>query len=75
MEWINPKYADLVKAMRQAQADASRQDPPDFRPVRGFMPLRPEPLARCLAESLPCPRAASVEHGQGRDLPPLFDGM
>ncbi len=37
MEWINPKYADLVKAMRQAQANASRQDPPDFRPVRGFV--------------------------------------
>ncbi|MBI0299301.1 hypothetical protein JBE04_33805 [Streptomyces sp. PRKS01-29] len=37
MEWINPKYADLVKAMRQAQAKASRQDPPETRPVRGFI--------------------------------------
>ena len=37
MEWINPKYADLVKAMRQAQAEASLQDPPETRPIRGFI--------------------------------------
>ncbi|MBW8090624.1 MULTISPECIES: hypothetical protein [Streptomyces] len=37
MEWINPKYADLVKAMRQAQAEAARQDPPETSPVRGFI--------------------------------------
>ncbi|WP_275559250.1 hypothetical protein [Streptomyces sp. 5-6(2022)] len=37
MEWINPKYADLVKAMRQAQAEASQQDPPETSPVRGFI--------------------------------------
>ncbi|MET7761690.1 hypothetical protein ABZS71_06500 [Streptomyces sp. NPDC005393] len=37
MEWINPKYADVVKAMRQAQAEASQQDPPVTQPVRGFV--------------------------------------
>lgn len=37
MEWIDPKYAELVAAMRRAQAEASEQEPSDARPVRGFI--------------------------------------
>ncbi|WP_167542524.1 hypothetical protein [Streptomyces himastatinicus] len=37
MEWIDPKYAELVATMRRAQADASEQDPSEDRPVRGFI--------------------------------------
>lgn len=38
MEWIDPKYAELVATMRRAQADASEQDhPTEARPVRGFI--------------------------------------
>ena len=37
MEWIDPKYADLVATMRRAEADASEQDSTEARPVRGFI--------------------------------------
>ncbi|AEM83163.1 hypothetical protein [Streptomyces violaceusniger] len=37
MEWIDPRYADLVAAMRKAQAETSRQAPPDNWPIRGFI--------------------------------------
>ncbi|MGW2329117.1 hypothetical protein ACWC5C_25640 [Streptomyces sp. NPDC001700] len=37
MEWIDPRYAELVATMRRAQADASEQDPTEVRTVRGFI--------------------------------------
>lgn len=48
MEWIDPKYAELVATMRRAQADASEQDPSDTRLVRGFTvpDTDPGPLPR-----------------------------
>lgn len=33
MKWIDPRYADIVAAMRQAQAQRGG----DARPVRGFV--------------------------------------
>jgi hypothetical protein len=36
-EWINPKYADMIAAMRRAQV-ARKDDPADGRlRVRGFV--------------------------------------
>lgn len=35
MEWIDPRYADLVKAWNRAQQPTSRD--PEPRPVRGFI--------------------------------------
>lgn len=52
MEWIDPKYAELVATMRRAEADASEQDPSEDRPVRGSSSLTPVP-ARCRAEPNP----------------------
>ncbi|MET8180748.1 hypothetical protein [Streptomyces sp. NPDC005336] len=46
MEWIDPKYAHLVAAMRRAQANASERDPSKSRPVRGFIVPDPGPRAR-----------------------------
>lgn len=40
MEWIDPRYADLVKAMKQAGAEQKNSN--DARPVRGFV-LPPKP--------------------------------
>lgn len=35
MEWINPKHADVMKALRQAEQE--RRQRGDTRPVRGFV--------------------------------------
>jgi hypothetical protein len=35
MEWIDPRYADLVKAMKQASAERERAGEP--APTRGFI--------------------------------------
>ncbi|WP_279632533.1 hypothetical protein [Streptomyces sp. Tu 2975] len=35
-EWIDPRYAELVKAWQRAQEPPSR-DPEEPRPVRGFI--------------------------------------
>ncbi|WP_277816753.1 hypothetical protein [Streptomyces sp. AcH 505] len=40
MEWIDPRYADLVKAMKQAAEQ--RRESGDARPVRGFV-VPPKP--------------------------------
>lgn len=35
MEWIDPRYADLMKRLRQAERE--RRQRGDDRPVRGFI--------------------------------------
>ncbi|WP_279617015.1 hypothetical protein [Streptomyces yokosukanensis] len=40
-EWIDPRYADLVKTWKRTQQPTSR-DPQQIRPVRGFI-VQPKP--------------------------------
>jgi hypothetical protein len=40
MEWIDPRYADLMKHLERVRAE--RQQRGDDRPVRGFI-LTPQP--------------------------------
>ncbi|WP_329131764.1 hypothetical protein OG552_11105 [Streptomyces sp. NBC_01476] len=45
MEWINPKYADILAAMKRTDAERSEDQPEgDHPPVRGFLlPAPSEP--------------------------------
>lgn len=36
MEWIDPRYAEVVEAMRQA-AESDDSEPGETLPVRGFI--------------------------------------
>jgi hypothetical protein len=43
VEWINPKYADVMKALRGAQQARQDSRERDTRPVRGFiLPAPPD---------------------------------
>ncbi|SHL58613.1 hypothetical protein [Actinacidiphila paucisporea] len=37
MEWIDPKYADVMKALKQAQQGRPENREDDARAVRGFV--------------------------------------
>lgn len=43
MDWVNPKYADVMKALRGAQQARQDSRSRDTRPVRGFiLPAPPD---------------------------------